>query len=126
MTRAPPPVRSPRLLPMASCAPYVALTFRRTYHYLTAGFALPPDYWHMGWHLSGLFILTYAFFPLIKTKTAVRSELRRSEARRCPYLDLILMVLGVASALYLGFAWRGIPCSGSRSMTFRMGNPERL
>ena len=48
---------------------YVALTFA-VYHYLTAGFSLPPDYWHMGWHLSGLFILTYSFFPLIKTKTA--------------------------------------------------------
>ena len=48
---------------------YVALTFA-VYHYLTAGFALPPDYWHMGWHLSGLFILIYALFPLVKTATA--------------------------------------------------------
>ena len=30
------------------------------YHYLTAGFALPAEHWHMGWHLTGLFILTYA------------------------------------------------------------------
>ncbi|MYI67656.1 MAG: TRAP transporter permease, partial [Boseongicola sp. SB0673_bin_14] len=48
---------------------YVALTFA-VYHYLTAGFALPPDYWHMGWHLSGLFILTYSFYPLVKSKTS--------------------------------------------------------
>ena len=26
---------------------YVALAFA-TYQYLTAGFALPPDFWHMG------------------------------------------------------------------------------
>ena len=49
---------------------YVALAFA-VYHYVTAGFALPPDYWHMGWHLSGLFILTYALFPLVKTKTSL-------------------------------------------------------
>ena len=47
----------------------VAITFA-IYHYLTAGFALPPDHWHMGWHLAGLFILTYAFFPLFKTRSA--------------------------------------------------------
>ena len=47
----------------------IALAFA-TYHYLTAGFSLPPDHWHMGWHLAGLFILTYAFFPMFKTSTA--------------------------------------------------------
>ena len=102
---------------------YVALTFA-VYHYLTAGFSLPPDYWHMGWHLSGLFILTYSFFPLIKTKTAFDLNTGALRLGGVPYLDVILMVLGVMSALYVGLAWRGIESLGIEEMTFRMGNPN--
>ncbi|MGI9492098.1 MAG: TRAP transporter permease, partial [Geminicoccaceae bacterium] len=102
---------------------WVALTFA-TYHYLTAGFALPPDYWHMGWHLAGLFILTYALFPVIKTKTSFDLKTGALRLGGVPYLDVILMVLGVASALYLGFAWHGVPWLGIEEQTFRMGNPN--
>jgi len=102
---------------------YVALTFA-VYHYLTAGFALPPDYWHMGWHLSGLFILTYAFYPLVKTKTAFDLNTGALRLGGVPYLDILLMILGVMSALYLGFAWRGVSWLGVEEMTFRMGNPN--
>ncbi len=102
---------------------YIALTFA-VYHYLTAGFALPPDYWHMGWHLSGLFILTYSFYPLIKTKTSFDLNTGALRLGGVPYLDVILMILGVMSALYLGFAWRGIEWLGVEEMTFRMGNPN--
>lgn len=103
----------------------VALLFA-FYHYLTAGFGLPPDHWHMGWHLAGLFILTYAFFPMFKRPGAF--ELNTSGARLggIPIFDIILMVLGVASALYLGLAWRGIPLLGIEEQTFRMGNPNRF
>ncbi|ABD55796.1 TRAP transporter permease [Jannaschia sp. CCS1] len=101
----------------------VALTFA-VYHYLTAGFALPADHWHMGWHLAGLFILTYAFFPLFKTKRAF--EMRPSAFRvgNVPIFDFVLMILGVGAALYLGLAWRGIPGLGIDEQTFRMGNPN--
>ncbi|MEM8947850.1 MAG: TRAP transporter fused permease subunit [Pseudomonadota bacterium] len=102
---------------------WVALAFA-IYHYLTAGFALPPDYWHMGWHLSGLFILTYALYPAIKTKGAFDLKTGPLRLGGVPYLDVILMVLGVASALYLGLAWRGIPFLGIEEQTFRMGNPN--
>jgi len=34
----------------------VALAYA-LYHFITAGFGLPVDYWHMGWHLCGLFVL---------------------------------------------------------------------
>ncbi|MFU1476233.1 TRAP transporter permease [Roseovarius sp. C7] len=104
---------------------YVALTFAM-YHYLTAGFALPPDYWHMGWHLSGLFILTYALFPLVKTPTAFDLKTGALRLGGVPYLDVILMVLGVGAALYLGLAWRGIPMLGIEEQTFRMGNPNNF
>ncbi|MFK7764349.1 MAG: TRAP transporter permease [Roseobacter sp.] len=103
---------------------YVALTFA-VYHYLTAGFALPPDYWHMGWHLSGLFILTYAFYPLFKTKSAFALNTSAWRLGGVPLFDIALMILGVASALYLGLAWRGIEWLGVEEMTFRMGNPNR-
>ena len=107
----------------AQCLRWVALTFA-IYHYLTAGFALPPDYWHMGWHLSGLFILTYALYPAIKTKTSFDLNTGALRLGGVPYFDVILMVLGVASALYLGLAWRGIPLLGVEEQTFRMGNPN--
>ncbi|MFP7569454.1 TRAP transporter permease [Marivita sp. S2033] len=108
---------------MAKFLRYVALAFA-TYHYLTAGLALPTDYWHMGWHLSGLFILTYALFPMFKTSSAF--ELRESRFRLggVPYTDILLMILGTASALYLGLAWRGIEWLGIEEQTFRMGNPN--
>ncbi|MEM9249875.1 MAG: TRAP transporter large permease subunit, partial [Pseudomonadota bacterium] len=102
---------------------YVALTFA-VYHYLTAGFALPADYWHMGWHLSGLFILTYSLYPLVKTKTSFDLNTGALRLGGVPFLDILLMVLGVASALYVGVAWRGIPWLGIEEMTFRMGNPN--
>ena len=102
---------------------YVALTFA-IYHYLTAGFALPPDYWHMGWHLSGLFILIYSFYPLVKTKTSFDLNTGAMRLGGVPYLDILLMLLGVASALYVGVAWRGISWLGVEEMTFRMGNPN--
>lgn len=104
---------------------YVALAFA-IYHYLTAGFALPPDFWHMGWHLSGLFILTYAFFPAIKTSTAFDLKTGWLRPGGIPLIDLIAMVLGVASALYLGLAWRGIAFLGIEEQTFRMGNPNNF
>jgi len=102
---------------------YVALTFA-VYHYLTAGFALPTDYWHMGWHLSGLFILTYAFYPMIKTKTAFDLKTGAFRLGGVPYIDVILMIVGVMAALYIGLAWRGIAWLGIEEMTFRMGNPN--
>lgn len=101
----------------------VALIFA-TYHYLTAGFALPTDHWHMGWHLSGLFILIYALFPLVRTRSAMTFKSGPLRPGGVPIYDIILMVLGVAAALYLGLAWRGIAWLGIEEQTFRMGNPN--
>jgi TRAP transporter 4TM/12TM fusion protein len=101
----------------------VALSFA-VYHYLTAGFSLPPDHWHMGWHLAGLFILTYALFPIIKHQDMFDLRPTRFKIGNVPYYDMVLMGLGVASALYLGLAWRGIPMLGIDEQAFRMGNPN--
>lgn len=94
------------------------------YHFLTAGFSLPPDHWHMGWHLAGLFILTYALFPIIKTPGALSFKNSQWRLDGVPYIDILCMVLGVASSLYLGFAWRGVEWLGIEEQTFRMGNPN--
>lgn len=101
----------------------IAIVFA-IYHYITAGFGLPADHWHMGWHLSGLFILTYAFFPILKTKGAFEMRRGPSQIGGIPILDIILMILGVAAALYVGMAWRGIEFLGIEEQTFRMGNPN--
>ena len=101
----------------------VALVFA-AYHYITAGFGLPADHWHMGWHLAGLFILTYAFFPVVKAKSFFELKTGFGRIGNIPIYDLLFMVLGVASALYLGFSWHGVPWLGIEEQTFRMGNPN--
>jgi len=102
----------------------VALAFA-FYHYFTAGFGLPADHWHMGWHLCGLFILTYAFFPVFKTKGLFGLKTGRGRIGNIPFYDIVLMILGVAASLYVGMAWRGIPLLGIEEQTFRMGNPNQ-
>ena len=77
----------------------VALAFA-FYHYVTAGFGLPADHWHMGWHLSGLFILTYAFFPVFKTKNLNALKSGRTRIGNIPIYDIVFMVLGVVCLLY--------------------------
>ena len=103
----------------------VALAFA-VYHYITAGFGLPADHWHMGWHLCGLFILSYAFFPVFKTTGLYSLKPGRMRPGNIPVYDLLLMILGVSASLYVGMAWRGIPFLGIEEQTFRMGNPNRF
>ena len=101
----------------------VAIIFA-LYHYFTAGFGLPADHWHMGFHLTGLFILTYAFFPIFNSANARKLKAGGLRIGNIPIYDLVLMVLGVAASLYVGFAWHGIPALGIEEQTFRMGNPN--
>lgn len=102
----------------------VSLVFA-IYHFLTAGFGLPVDFWHMGWHLSGLFVLVYATIPLWRTPSSLRmQEPSPWRLGNIPLYDIVLMVLGCASALYLGIAWRGIEFLDIASQTFRQGNPN--
>ena len=94
------------------------------YHFLTAGFGVPVDHWHMGIHLAGLFVLTYALFPLVKTKNHYALMATKWRVGNVPIYDLAFMILGVGAALYLGFAWRGIEWLGIEEQTYRMGNPN--
>ena len=101
----------------------VALGFA-FYHYMTAGFSLPPDHWHMGWHLAGLFILVYALFPAVRNKASLTYQPGPASPGGIPLYDIILMSLGVIAALYLGFAWHGVSWLGIEEQTYRMGNPN--
>lgn len=101
----------------------VALLFA-AYHFITAGFGLPVDHWHMGIHLAGLFILTYALFPLLKTKNAMAMKISLWRIGNVPIYDFVFMIFGVLSALYVGYAWHGVPWLGIEEQTFRMGNPN--
>lgn len=110
--------------PAASLVLRVVAVVFAVYHFLTAGFGLPVDYWHMGLHLTGLFIMTYALFPFFRTESAMKLSSSPFRIGNIPLFDLVLMALGIASALYLGFAWRGIEFLGIAEQTFRQGNPN--
>jgi TRAP-type uncharacterized transport system fused permease subunit len=103
----------------------VALSFA-IYHFFTAGFGLPADHWHMGWHLSGLFVLIYAFLPIINSKSLFALMVSAWRVGNIPVYDLVFMALGVLVSLYVGLAWRGIPLLGIEEQTLRMGNPNNF
>ena len=76
------------------------------YHYVTAGTGVPVDYWHMGFHMSGVIILVFILYPMIK-----RGDSRRLHANtwwrfsNVPIWDWLLILAGVASSLYIGVTW---------------------
>ena len=102
---------------------WIALLFAG-YHFLTAGFGLPVDYWHMGWHLAGLFILIYTGFPLVRARRLMAMGPTLLRPGNVPLYDWVFLILGCMSALYLGTAWTGIDLLGIDEQTFRQGNPN--
>ena len=97
------------------------------YHIWTAGFGTPVDHVHMGIHLSGLFVFIFAGYPLIKTSRAL--EFQPNSAMRfgnVPLYDWLLMILGVAAALFLWLSWRGIVAIDLPEQTLRQGNPSTI
>ena len=76
------------------------------YHYLTAGFKIPVDYWHMGIHLAGLSVLIFSFFPFVRGTTGRGSSWLRPG--RIPLVDWACMILGISAGLYLGVSWHGL------------------
>ena len=85
-----------------------ALAFA-TYHYVTAGIGVPIDYWHMGIHLAGLFVLIFTSFPAWRTHQALELKPDRWwRISNVPLWDWIFVISGVLAALYLGFSWPGL------------------
>ena len=103
------------------------------YHYLTAGLGLPVDYWHMGLHLAGLFVLIFTGFPLVRRTAAPRLEPDTWwRYGNVPLYDWILIVLGIAGALHLGASWRGWDfeifgiAAQLKEQALRQGNPADI
>lgn len=103
----------------------VAIVFA-LYHFWTAGFGTPRLEVHEGWHLSGLFVMIFATFPFIRSKKAKQLVASGYRPGGIPILDLILILGGVTAALWVGFAWHGVPALGVPEQTFRQGNPTTI
>jgi len=76
------------------------------YHYVTAGTGVPVDYWHMGFHMSGVIVLVFICYPMFKRDHS-RELLANTWWRfaNVPIWDWLLIVAGVASSLYIGITW---------------------
>jgi len=76
------------------------------YHYITAGIGVPVDYWHMGAHMSGVIILVFIGFPMIKGDNAWRLHPNTWwRYANVPLWDWLLIIAGVSSSLYIGITW---------------------
>ena len=82
------------------------------YHYITAGFGVPVDHWHMGIHLSGVLLLVFISFPMWRPRhDAPPANAARNDWWRygnVPVYDWIMAALGIATALYIGVTWDGL------------------
>ncbi len=104
----------------------VAIAFA-IYHIWTAGFGTPVEHEHMGIHLTGLFILIFAGFPLIRTQSAL--EFRPRGLLRwgnIPAYDWAFAILGVMAALFLAVSWGGLNVFGYEinEQALRQGDPS--
>jgi len=79
------------------------------YHYITAGIGVPIDYWHMGFHMSGVILLVFIGFPAFKTdRTMTLNPNTWWRYANVPLWDWILIFAGVSSSLYIGVTWYAI------------------
>ena len=103
------------------------------YHYITAGIGVPVDYWHMGVHMSGVILLVFIGYPMIKGDHAWEHH-PNSWWRygNVPIWDWLLIAAGVASSLYIGITWYEIDFTflGQRyqlaEQVIRQGDPAPI
>lgn len=79
------------------------------YHYITAGIGVPIDYWHMGFHMSGVILLIFIGFPAFRTassNTVQPNTWWRFE--NVPVWDLLFIIVGISCSLYIGVTWFAI------------------
>ena len=110
---------------------YVGLILFAIYHYVTAGFGIPIDYWHMGFHLSGVLIALFIFYPAFKSRRRGSTSGWRAPFG-VPIHDWLLGVIGSVAALWIGFSWEGFDFHlfGSHlrlsEHAMRQGNPATI
>ena len=99
------------------------------YHLWTAGFGTPVDYVHMGVHLAGLFLFIFVSFPFLKNAASLQySASGKLKWGNVPLYDWVIMILGIAAALFLWLSWRGLSSFGLDvpEQMLRQGNPTVL
>ena len=113
--------------PLLSKVLYLGACAFALYHIWTAGFGTPVEHEHMGIHLTGLFILIFVGFPLVRTQHAL--EYRPNSLLHwgnVPAYDWICAVLGVMAALFLAVSWGGLNVFGYEisEQALRQGDPS--
>ena len=98
------------------------------YHIWAAGFGTPVDYIHMGFHLTGLFLFIFVGFPIIRNTQYDQHNSIKSKFLKVPIYDCVFLILGITSALWLGFSWRGLNLFGIiiPEQALRQGNPTEI
>lgn len=105
---------------------YFAIAFA-FYHIYTAGFGTPVEHQHMGVHLTGLFIMIFAAFPILRTQSALEyNENTWWRWSNIPVYDWGFAVVGVLSSLYLSLSWNGLNWFGLdiAEQALRQGDPH--
>ena len=79
------------------------------YHYITAGIGVPIDYWHMGFHMSGVILLVFIGFPVIRGERAWKMHANSWwRYANVPIWDWLFIVVGISASLYIGVTWYGV------------------
>lgn len=104
-----------------------------TYHYVTAGIGVPVDYWHMGFHMSGVILLVFISFPMFKRD---RNQPVKDNTwwrfGNVPMWDWLFIIAGIVTSLYIGVTWYEIDYTilGVRvhlvEQVMRQGDPTNL
>ena len=88
---------------------YLFSVFFAGYHYFTAGFGTPIDYWHMGFHMSGVILLVFICYPIIKSDRLMNVQSSTWWLPgNVPLWDWLFIIVGVACSLYIGVTWYGV------------------
>ncbi|MEM6678504.1 MAG: TRAP transporter permease [Pseudomonadota bacterium] len=121
------------IAPWLSQFVYVFAIVFAAYHYYTAGFGTPVDYWHMGLHMSGLCILIFIGFPAFRSAGDMSAAAPAwYRIGNVPLWDWGFILLGIASALYVGITWYEIDFTilginfNLPEQVLRQGNPAQI
>jgi len=116
-----------QLAPALSRILALGLVLFAIYHYVTAGTGIPVDYWHMGIHLSGVLVALFILYPRVAGGRPARLAIAG-----VPLSDWALGLVGMVSALWIGFSWEGFDVTilGHRvrlaEQAMRQGDPATI
>ena len=91
---------------------FVFLILFAIYHYITAGFGIPVDHWHMGIHLSGVLLMIFLLYPARRGRIDAAAATTPLHAWGVPLWDWAAGVLGIIAALWIGASWEGLDLGG--------------